>query len=106
MILLASLLRSTDVFVGPLWFRGTADDLFHSGPEYKDERSSAFLLRPSISKWLVPWVFTIVNSYYYRGGDTEMYFNCGEYLQKAGTGRFKQFLEDIHHKGHQCGKHL
>jgi len=38
-------------------------------------------------------MFTLVNSYYYRGGDTEMYFNCAEYLKRAVSDDSQNFTK-------------
>jgi hypothetical protein len=64
--------------------------------KYKDERLKKLFLLAFYFKMAFVLIFTLLNSYYYRGGDTEMYFQCSKFLHKAvmdDSGNFWEILK-------------
>jgi|GEM_PF-257753 len=83
MFLGASLLQSSDLFVGPLCFILLLMVFSVVVRKYRDERLKRLFLQAFYFKMAFALLYTVVNSYYYRGGDSEMYYHCTQFLHKA-----------------------
>jgi hypothetical protein len=83
MILLDALFQSTDVFIGPLCFVLLLMVFSVVVRKYKDEKMKKLLLKAFYFKMFCTVAYTFLNSYYYRGGDTEMYYQCAQFLKDA-----------------------
>src|SRR5205085_559688 len=95
-ILLDTLFTSVDFFAGPLCFVILLMAFSVVVRKYKDERLKKLFLLAFYFKMAFVLIFTLLNSYYYRGGDTEMYFQCSKFLHKAvmdDSGNFWEILK-------------
>ena len=85
MILLGSLLRPIDLFSAPICFVVLMMIFSAMVRKYKDEEEKRLYLRAFYYKMFFTLAYTIVISYYYTGGDTELYYDCTVDLHKAVT---------------------
>jgi hypothetical protein len=83
MIILASLLRPSDFFIAPLCFVVLLMCMSVIVRKYKDDHQKKLFLKAFYFKMLFTLIYTLLMSYYYRGGDTEMYYDCTLSLHKA-----------------------
>src|SRR5688572_25690734 len=82
MILLDILFKPLDVIVAPLCFVLLL--MIFSGimRKYKEQQRKLFM-KAFYFKMAFALIFTAMCSFYYRGGDTEMYYQCTQFLHKA-----------------------
>ena len=83
MILLDSLFRLSDVITAPICFLVLMMVMSIIIKNYKDEKLRRLFLKAFYYKMFFAFAYTAVNSFYYRGGDTEMYYHATNYLHNA-----------------------
>lgn len=83
MFFLASFLTPADFFVVPLCFLVLLMFFSVVVRKYKDEKIRKIFLRAFYFKMACTLLFTLVTGYYYKGGDSEMYYYCIQHLQDA-----------------------
>ncbi len=83
MFLLKTLFTGADVFAGPLCLVLLMMAFSVIVRKYKDDKIKRLLLRAFYFKMFCTIAYTFLNSYYYRGGDTEMYYQCAQFLRNA-----------------------
>lgn len=83
MIFQAILFDISDIIVGPICFIILLMVFSAILNKYKDEKIKKILLRAFYFKMFCTLAYTATNSFYYRGGDTEMYYQCTQYLHQA-----------------------
>ena len=93
MVLLASLFNSFDVFTGPLCFVILL--MFMSGVvrKYKDDTQRKIFLQAFYFKMLCTLIYTLLMTFYYAGGDTEMYYECTVDLHNAVMDDSNNFVK-------------
>ena len=83
MILLDLLLKPVDLIVGPICFILLWMIFSFIARKYKDEVQRRIFYRAFYYKMLFALLFTLMCSFYYRSGDTEMYYDATRYLNNA-----------------------
>ena len=91
MILLDSLFRINDFIVVPICFVVLLMFFSIIVNKYKDDKIKKLFIKAFFFKMTCTLLFALVNTFYYNGGDSEMYFFCTEYLQKAVTENSDNF---------------
>jgi hypothetical protein len=98
-ILLDSLLRDSDIFAAPVCFVVLLMIFSVIISKYKEDRIRNLFIQAFYFKMACALIFTLVNTFYYRGGDTEMYYNCTKYLHDAVMDDTDNFLKIYQTKG-------
>lgn len=83
MILLDSLFIASDIFLAPLCFVVLLMVMSAVITKYKDDSTRSLFLKAFYIKMGVTLLFTIFSSFYYSGGDSEMYYFSCLRLHKA-----------------------
>ena len=83
MVFLASLLKSSDFFYGALCFMVLMMFMSVVVRKYKDEDDRKLLMRAFYFKMFCSLAYTLISTYYYKYGDTEMYYICTQLLRKS-----------------------
>jgi hypothetical protein len=83
MVLLDSLFTVSDIIKGPLCFVLLLMVFSVVVRKYKDEKMRKLFLKAFYFKMFFALAYTFTNSFYYRGGDTVMYFHATNYLHNA-----------------------
>ncbi len=83
MILLGSLFREVDFLAAPICFIILLMIFSLVLVKYKDDRTRTLLLQAFYFKMACALIFTAFSSFYYSGGDSEMYYFSGLHLYDA-----------------------
>jgi hypothetical protein len=83
MYFLDVLFRPTDIFIWPICVIILMMAFSVVLRKYKEEKIKKLFLQAFYFKMAITLLYTFVNSYYYRGGDSEMYYHCTQLLSKA-----------------------
>jgi hypothetical protein len=87
------LFRSTDIFVAPLCFAVLLMIFSVIVSKYKDDRIKFLFVKAFYFKMACALMFTAVNTFYYRSGDTVLYYNCTKYLHDAVMDDYDNLLK-------------
>ena len=83
MILLGSLFRDVDFLAAPICFIILLMVFSVIIVKYKDDRTRTLFLQAFYFKMACALIFTAFSSFYYSGGDSEMYYFAGLHLHEA-----------------------
>jgi hypothetical protein len=83
MFLLDSLFKSSDIIAVPIFFMILLMAFSIIIKKYKNDETRRLYLRAFYFKMFFSLAYTILNTFYYRGGDTEMYYFATQYLHQA-----------------------
>jgi len=83
MIFLASLLKSSDFFYATLCFMVLMMIMSVVVKKYKEEESRKLFMRAFYFKMFCSLAYTLISTFYYKYGDTEMYYICTQLLGNA-----------------------
>jgi len=83
MIFLDSLFKPNDFFVVPVCFVVLLMVMSVVVRKYENEKIRKLFLQAFYFKMLCTLLFAAVNTFYYNGGDSEMYYFCTQYLHNA-----------------------
>lgn len=83
MILLDTLFRAHDIFVGPLCFILLLMAFSYVVRKYRDDDQKKLFLKAFYFKMFCTLAYTALNSFYYKGGDSEMYYEASQFLRNA-----------------------
>jgi hypothetical protein len=83
MILLDSLFQANDILIVPLCFVVLLMIMSVVVRKYKDDKIKNLFLKAFYFKMACTLLFAAVNTFYYNGGDSEMYYFCTKYLRQA-----------------------
>src|SRR4051812_2130051 len=61
--------------------------------KYKNEEEKRLFLKAFYFKMIFSLLFTAMCSFYYRGGDTSMYYECTQRLHKAVSDNGNNYIE-------------
>ncbi len=78
-----TLFRLSDVFAGPICFVILLMIFSFVVKKYQNDEIKKLFVSAFYFKMFCTLAYTIVNSFYYRGGDTEMYYQCTQFLRNA-----------------------
>src|ERR1700738_3984494 len=92
MFLLSALFKSIDFFVGPLCFIILLMVFSVVVRKYKDDNEKNLYLKAFYYKMLFTLAYTAIISYYYTGGDTELYYDSTVDLRRALTDNTDNLL--------------
>jgi hypothetical protein len=92
MILLDSLFAINDFVIVPICFVVLLMFFSIIVKKYKDEKIKKLFIRAFFFKMSCTLLFAAVNTFYYNGGDSEMYYFCTQYLHQAVTENTDNFL--------------
>ena len=94
MTLLASLFKSVDFLMGPLFFIILLMAMSVIVRKYKDDRQKELFLKAFYFKMFCTLAYTSVISFYYGGsGDTEMYYYATMDMHKAVVDNSDNFFK-------------
>lgn len=93
MILLDALFKPNDAFAGPICLVILLMIFSVIVRKYRDDKIKRLFLQAFYFKMFCTIVYTFVNSYYYRGGDSEMYYHCTQYLHNAVSDDSRNFIK-------------
>jgi hypothetical protein len=83
MMLLSVFFSSSDFFLVPLCFVVLLMIFTVIVRKYKDESQKQLFLKAFYLKMLMTLLYTVIIGFYYKGGDTEMYYECTADLRQA-----------------------
>ena len=92
MVLLDSLFSLSDIITAPICFVVLLMVFSVIVTKYKDEKIKRIFLKAFYYKMFFTLAYTAINSFYYRGGDTEMYYHATNFLHNA-------VMDDINNLG-------
>ena len=93
MTLLDILIKPSDLFVAPICFIILLMIFSIIVRKYKDEKQKRLFLKAFYFKMAFALLFTLMCSFYYRSGDTEMYYHATQFMQKAILDDSQNFWE-------------
>jgi len=93
MYLLSPLLQAGDFFVAPICFVVLLMFFSVVVKKYRNEEQKQLFLKAFYFKMACTLAYTLLMSYYYKGGDTEMYYHCTLDLHKAVTDDMDNFMK-------------
>lgn len=91
--LLGSLLTPPDYIYGPIFFILLLMVFTAMLRKYHDDYTRRVFMKAFYFKMACTLLFTLIVSFYYGGGDTEMYFHCAQDLRKAVADDGNSFWE-------------
>jgi hypothetical protein len=83
MFFLSTYFQPFDVFLAPLCFLVLFAFIYAKAGTYKDGKISRLLIRAFYFKIFCCLAFTCIMEFYYKGGDTEMYYMATQDMQKG-----------------------
>jgi hypothetical protein len=83
MLLLSVFFSSTDFFLAPLCFIVLLMIFSVVVKKYKNDTHKQLFLKAFYLKMFMTLLYTAVMAFYYKGGDTEMYYECTQNLRQA-----------------------
>jgi hypothetical protein len=93
MILLDSLFQTNDILVVPLCFVILLMIMSVVVRKYDDDKIKNLFLKAFYFKMACTVLFAAVNTFYYNGGDSEMYYFCTQYLKDAVADDSDNFIK-------------
>ena len=93
MFLLSRFFTTCDFFVAPLCFLVLMMIFSVVVKKYKDDKFKKLFLRVFYFKMICTLLFAIITDFYYKGGDSEMYFYCIKHLQNAVMDDPENFIK-------------
>jgi hypothetical protein len=92
MMLLNSFFSPADFFLVPICFVVLLMIFSVVVKKYKNETQKKLFLKAFYLKMFMSLLYTLVIAFYYKGGDTEMYYECTQYLHQAVSDNSDNFL--------------